>query len=150
MNYRILILEDDSEIANVLANYFTELGYIVNWVSNGREGLIDAQREAYDLILLDLMMPEMDGFEYCKRIRLTSEVPIIVTSANFKEEDKVKALGLGADDYVVKPLSLVELRARVESNLRRYKKRFVKDEEGQKLEYKGGLVILKERGEVKR
>lgn len=120
MQTRILLVEDDPEIARVIRDMFLREGYEVTWATTGLEGLEDFQSSHYDLVLVDLMLPEMDGLTLCKNIRLQSDVPMIIISARKEDEDKVKGLGLGADDYVAKPFSLAELKARVESHLRRW------------------------------
>lgn len=149
MKERILIVEDDEDIVRVLKNYLERAGYIVNWASTGREGLSDFKSNDYDLVMIDLMMPEMDGFTLCKNIRWTSDVPIIIISAKNTDEDKVKGLKLGADDYITKPFSLVELEARVNSHLRRYR-RYTNDsiESDNIIRFDNGLSMDKENKKV--
>src|SRR5699024_2493873 len=120
MQTRLLLVEDDPEIARVIRDTFLRVGYEVTWATTGLEGWEDFQATKYDLVLVDLMLPEMDGFTLCKNIRLKSDIPLIIISAKKEDEDKVVGLGLGADDYVAKPFSLAELKARVESQLRRW------------------------------
>lgn len=120
MQTRLLLVEDDPEIARIVRDIFLREGYQVTWATTGLEGWEDFQAEHFDIVLVDLMLPEMDGLTLCKNIRLKSDVPMIIISARKEDEDKVKGLGLGADDYVAKPFSLVELKARVESQLRRW------------------------------
>lgn len=120
MQTRLLLVEDDPEIARVIRDFFIREGYELTWATTGLEGWEDFQETDYDLVLVDLMLPEMDGLTLCKNIRLKSEVPMIIISARKEDEDKVKGLGIGADDYVAKPFSLAELKARVESHLRRW------------------------------
>jgi len=141
MNENILIVEDDTEIARVVADYLQNKGYRVLWASTGVEGLYEFKNGDFDLIIVDVMMPEMDGFTLCKNIRLISEVPILITSAKNNEEDKVKGLRLGVDDYITKPFSLVELEARIESNLRRYRIINRTMENGNTLNFKEGLSV---------
>ncbi|TGB01405.1 response regulator transcription factor [Halobacillus salinus] len=116
----ILLVEDDKEIARIVQDHLRRQEMHVTWASTGKEGWEDFQSTSFDLILVDLMMPEMDGFQLCKNIRLKSEVPILIISAKQEDDSKIKGLGLGADDYVTKPFSLEELTARVQAHLRRY------------------------------
>jgi len=122
MKEKILIVEDDEEIALCIKEYVENNGYSTLWASTGREGYEEFKRGKFQLLIIDIMMPEMDGLTLCKNIRLTSDIPIIILSAKSEDYDKVKGLNLGADDYVTKPFSLIELQARIESNLRRYKR----------------------------
>ncbi|MFD3157799.1 response regulator transcription factor [Haloimpatiens sp. FM7330] len=122
MKEKILIVEDDLEIARILKEHLTRRGYVVNWSSTGKEGLEDFKKDNYELVIVDIMLPEMDGFTLCKAIRMESDVPLLITSAKKSDEDKVKGLKLGADDYITKPFSLVEFEARIESHLRRYRR----------------------------
>ncbi len=145
MNKNILLVEDDEEIALIVKEHMQRSGYKVIWASTGKEAIEEFQKQEFDLILLDLMLPEMDGFNVCKNIRLTSELPIVITSARESDFDKVKGLKLGADDYVTKPFSLIELEARVETNIRRYKrfKGLNSNEDESLLKYNDGLCIDK-------
>ncbi|MDV6377051.1 response regulator transcription factor [Sporosarcina sp. GW1-11] len=122
MAARLLVVEDDPEIARVIQDMLRAEGYEVTWATTGLEGWEDFQQGSYDLVLVDLMLPEMDGFTLCKNIRWESDLPIIIISARKEDRDKVEGLQLGADDYVEKPFSLVELRARIQSQLRRWKR----------------------------
>ncbi|MCL1995576.1 MAG: response regulator transcription factor [Defluviitaleaceae bacterium] len=115
----ILIVEDEKNIADILAFNLKKEGYEVLCAYNGIEGLNYALEKDPELILLDIMMPGMDGFTLCKRLRKTSEVPIIMLTARSEEVDKVLGLEIGADDYVTKPFSMRELMARVRANLRK-------------------------------
>lgn len=120
MRANILLVEDDMQIAFIVKEMLEEQGYIVTWATTGLEGLEDFKKLTFDLVLIDLMLPEMDGFTLCKHIRLTSDVPILIISARQDDIDKVRSLGLGADDYIEKPFSLIELEARIQSHLRRW------------------------------
>lgn len=120
MAAKILLVEDDTQIAFIVKETLEEKGYQVTWATTGLEGLEDFKLVQYDLVLIDLMLPEMDGYSLCKHIRFTSDVPILIISARHDDVDKVKSLGLGADDYIEKPFSLVELEARIQSHLRRW------------------------------
>lgn len=148
MQTRLLLVEDDPEIARVVRDMFLREGYEVAWATTGLEGWEDFQKSHYDLVLVDLMLPEMDGLTLCKNIRWKSDVPIIIISARKEDEDKVEGLHLGADDYLAKPFSLVELKARVESQLRRWKryKRVTTNEN--KMNYTNGLIIYSDKFQV--
>ena len=117
---KILIIEDESDIADLEKDYLEMSDYEVDVRSTGREGLEAAKTKAYNLIVLDLMLPEMDGFEVCKEIRKEINIPIIMVSAKKDDIDKIRGLGLGADDYMTKPFSPSELVARVKAHLSRY------------------------------
>ncbi len=116
----ILIIEDEQELADILGAYLRMEGLNPVIAYDGEEGLAKFNQVEPSLILLDIMLPKVDGIEVCKRIRELSQVPIIMVSAKSQELDKVVALGAGADDYVTKPFSPLELVARVKANLRRY------------------------------
>jgi len=141
MKDRLLLVEDDLEIARVIRDTFLHEGYEVTWATTGLEGWEDFQENSYDLVLVDLMLPEMDGFTLCKNIRLKSDIPLMIISARKQDEDKVEGLGLGADDYLAKPFSLAELKARVESLLRRWRRYQGTPVLEQKTVYMNELVI---------
>lgn len=122
MGARILLIEDDPQIARAIQDALRLDHYEVTWATTGLEGWEDFQQGKYDLALIDLMLPEMDGFTVCQNIRWKSDIPIIMISARKEDEDKVEGLQLGADDYLAKPFSLMELKARVQSHLRRWKR----------------------------
>ncbi|QHW33974.1 response regulator transcription factor [Paenibacillus rhizovicinus] len=117
---RILIVEDDPVISEVQKDYLEASGFTAEIAHHGELGLQLALERAYDLILLDLMLPGMDGYELCRRIREVSNVPILIVSAKKEEVDKIRGFGLGADDYILKPFGLGELVARVKAHLARY------------------------------
>ena len=117
---RILIIEDESTIAELEKDYLSLSGFDVEIENNGASGLKAAQQGDYDLIILDLMLPEIDGFEICREIREQKNTPIIMVSAKKDDIDKIHGLGLGADDYMTKPFSPSELVARVKAHLARY------------------------------
>lgn len=117
---KILIIEDESVIAEVQKDYLEAGGYEVEVVPNGDVGLQQALSGSYDLILLDLMLPGLDGYEICRRVRETKNIPILMVSAKKEEVDKIRGLGLGADDYMIKPFSIGELVARVKAHLARF------------------------------
>jgi DNA-binding response OmpR family regulator len=115
---KILVIEDEKKISEIVRAYLEKEGYGVVLAAIGNEGL-KALKENPDLIILDLMLPDIRGEELCSVIRESSEVPVIMLTAKSGEEDRVKGLGLGADDYVIKPFSPKELVARVKAHLRR-------------------------------
>lgn len=116
---KILIMEDEEGLAGHVQLWLEQVGYVCMWCRTGPEGLLRARDWNPDLVLLDLSLPGMDGWEICRRIRQTSQVPIIMVTARGEEVDRVRGLKMGGDDYVVKPFSLPELLARVEAVLRR-------------------------------
>ena len=115
----ILLVEDDKEISLMVKNYLTKEGYLVDTAYNGEEGIFQFRRKNYGLVILDIMMPKIDGIEMLKIIREKSNVPAIILSAKDTEVDKALGLGFGADDYIAKPFSMIELSARVKSIIRR-------------------------------
>ena len=116
----ILVVDDEKEIADLVEIYLVSEGYHVFKATSARMGLAILEKENIQLALLDIMMPGMNGLEMCKTIRETNNIPIIMISAKSTEIDKIVGLGNGADDYVTKPFSPLELTARVKSQLRRY------------------------------
>ncbi|MFW5884989.1 MAG: response regulator transcription factor [Patescibacteria group bacterium] len=119
MKKKILIVEDDEKIVDLISLYFKKEGFDVSTAKDGRKGLEKVEQERPDLVILDLMLPKMDGFQVAKSIRSRSNLPIIILTAKDEEVDKVMGLELGADDYVVKPFSPKELMARTKAILRR-------------------------------
>ena len=119
---RILIIEDDLAIAELERDYLEINSFNVQIRQNGAKGLELAMTEDFDLIVLDLMLPEMDGFEICKKIREKKETPILMISARKDDIDKIRGLGLGADDYLTKPFSPSEMVARVKAHISRFEK----------------------------
>ncbi|MBQ0041697.1 MAG: response regulator transcription factor [Lachnospiraceae bacterium] len=117
---KILIIEDEKEIADLEKDYLELSEFEVDIADAGDKGLMLARGKEYDLIILDLMLPGMDGFEVCKKIRETRNIPILMVSAKKDDIDKIRGLGLGADDYMTKPFSPSELVARVKAHLARY------------------------------
>ncbi|MGN1127427.1 MAG: response regulator [Candidatus Flemingiibacterium sp.] len=116
---RVLVVEDEKNIAMLLAYNLMQAGYGYDIAYDGEEGLKKALTGGFDLILLDLMLPKMDGFEVCRRIREKLATPIIIATARVEEVDKVMGLDIGADDYVTKPFPMNELMARIKANIRR-------------------------------
>ena len=119
---RILIVEDEVAIADLEKDYLELSGFEVEIENDGTKGLERALHEEFDLFILDLMLPGVDGFEICKKIRETKNIPILMVSAKKDDIDKIRGLGLGADDYVTKPFSPSELVARVKAHLARYER----------------------------
>ncbi|OIK15649.1 DNA-binding response regulator [Bacillus sp. MUM 116] len=117
---KILIIEDEKSIAELERDYLEIEGFIVDMAFTGNEGVTKALAEEHDLILLDLMLPGVDGFQICKTIRAEKNIPILMVSAKKEDIDKIRGFGLGADDYIVKPFSPSELVARVKAHLARY------------------------------
>ena len=119
---RILIVEDEVAIADLEKDYLELSGFEVEIENDGKSGLERALNEDFDLFILDVMLPEVDGFEICKQIREKKNTPILMVSAKKDDIDKIRGLGLGADDYVTKPFSPSELVARVKAHLARYER----------------------------
>jgi DNA-binding response OmpR family regulator len=117
---RILVIEDEEKIAKIVKAYLEKEGYVVTIAQTGQKAL-SALKDGFDLIILDLMLPDTDGEDICQTIRKDSDIPIIMLTAKSDEDNRVKGLGIGADDYVVKPFSPRELVARVKALLRRHK-----------------------------
>ncbi|HOJ76707.1 MAG TPA: response regulator transcription factor [Bacillota bacterium] len=119
---KILIIEDEMNIAELERDYFEINGFQAEIETNGETGTEKAINGSYDLIVLDLMLPGIDGFEVCRRIRAHQEIPILMVSARKDDIDKIRGLGLGADDYITKPFSPGELVARVKAHLARFER----------------------------
>ena len=119
---RILIVEDDRSIAELERDYLEINQFETTLCDNGEEGLAEALNGSYDLIILDLMLPGVDGFEICRQVRERKNTPIIIVSAKHEDIDKIRGLGLGADDYMTKPFSPSEMVARVRAHLTRYER----------------------------
>lgn len=117
---KILVVEDEVEIAHLIRDYLRASSYEVILAHDGLDGIKKFEEERPDMAILDIMIPGIDGFEVCRRIRSNSPIPILMLSAKKEDTDKILGLGLGADDYVTKPFSPRELIARVQSHLRRY------------------------------
>ncbi|MGL4107512.1 response regulator transcription factor [Clostridium sp. LP20] len=116
---KVLIVEDDNDLANLVKDYLRIEGYVGVIAIDGQEGIELGRKEEFSLIILDIMLPEVDGITVCRKIREVSNIPIIMLSAKNGEMDKILSLGVGADDYMTKPFSPMELLARVKSQLRR-------------------------------
>lgn len=147
-NIKILIADDDVEIADLVAIHLEKEGYRVIKVSDGQETIDVIQTQPIDLLILDIMMPEMDGYEVTRRIREKHNMPIIFLSAKTSDFDKVQGLVIGADDYMTKPFIPIELVARVNAQLRRFMKlNQPKYKQDTNLEF-GGLTISSEQRTV--
>jgi len=119
---KILLIEDEVSIAELQRDYLEINSFSVVMEHNGEAGLQEALQGQYDLIILDIMLPGMNGFEICKQIRAVHNIPILFVSAKKEDIDKIRGLGLGADDYITKPFSPSELVARVKAHLSRYER----------------------------
>ncbi|MDQ6422281.1 response regulator transcription factor [Paenibacillus sp. LHD-117] len=134
---RILIIEDDDYIAELQRDYFQLHDFRVTICNDGRAGLTEALGGSYELVIVDLQLPGMDGFEICRQIREKLDLPILIVSAKKEEIDKIRGFGLGADDFVTKPFSPNELVARAKAHLARYER------------YAGGRVANAERIDIR-
>ncbi len=141
MTKKILVVEDEKNIAKVLAYNLKKEGYEVELAFDGEEGLTKAMEGEFDLILLDIMLPKMNGFEVCERVRRFSQVPIIFLTAREEEKDKILGLDTGADDYVTKPYKQQELMSRIRANIRRSSGEVVT---GRKTESPEGVITVGE------
>ena len=148
--YKILVVDDDKEIRNALNIYLTNEGMKAYLAADGLEALKILELEEIHLILMDIMMPNMDGIQTTLKIRQQKDIPIIILSAKTQDKDVILGLNIGADDYIAKPFNFLELIARVKSNLRRYTKydnyQKDKDDDGE-LEIRG-LILNKRTNEV--
>ncbi|MBE6720455.1 MAG: response regulator transcription factor [Ruminococcaceae bacterium] len=140
-NKKILIVEDDESILRLETDYLEANGFKVTSADNGTDGLELAGSGAFDLILLDIMLPGISGLEICKKVRKISDIPILLVSAKKDDLDKIKGLGLGADDYIVKPFSPSELTARVIAHLNRYERLTSSKESKSEIIEAGSLTI---------
>lgn len=148
MMKKILIIEDDKSIAELQRDYLEIEGYLVEIALTGEEGLDQALNDEHiDLILLDLMLPGVDGFQICKTVRAKKDIPILMVSAKKEDIDKIHGLGLGADDYIVKPFSPSELVARVKAHISRYERLISKEPQKVTISYRN-LCIDKESRKV--
>ncbi|MDR2899118.1 MAG: response regulator YycF [Clostridiales bacterium] len=151
MSRKVLVVDDEKNIVDIVSFNLKKEGYEVLTGSDGEEGLKKALEEDPDLILLDIMMPKLDGFEVCKKIREKKDTPIIMLTARAEEVDKVLGLELGADDYVTKPFGVRELMARVKANIRRKAQSVTESNEStEDISAYGDITIDSKRYEVKR
>ncbi|WP_237981666.1 response regulator transcription factor [Bacillus thuringiensis] len=140
MSHHILLVEDDISIQEMVEKYLIKEGFQVTIASDGEEGVNTYSKGSFDLIILDIMMPKLDGLEVVRIIREKSAVPILMMSAKDTDVDKAVGLGLGADDYICKPFSMIELAARVKAGIRRSTK-YSATEETEKMIQIGDLAI---------
>jgi len=145
---KVLIIEDDQSIALLQRDYLEINDFEVEIESNGKSGLQKALSQEYDLIILDLMLPELNGFEICKKIRESKDIPILIVSAKTEDIDKIRGFGLGADDFIVKPFSPSELIARVKAHLSRYQRLANKGQINEEELQVRGLTIQKDSRKV--
>jgi len=145
---KVLIIEDDQSIALLQRDYLEINDFEVEIESNGKSGLQKALSKEYDLIILDLMLPEINGFEICKKIRESKDIPILIISAKTEDIDKIRGFGLGADDFIVKPFSPSELIARVKAHLARYQRLANKGQINEEELQVRGLTIQKDSRKV--
>ncbi|PGL71155.1 response regulator transcription factor [Bacillus sp. AFS055030] len=145
---KVLIIEDDQSIALLQRDYLELNDFEVEIESNGINGLQKALSKEYDLIILDLMLPEINGFEICKKIRESKDIPILIVSAKTEDIDKIRGFGLGADDFIVKPFSPSELIARVKAHLSRYQRLASKGQINEEEIQVKGLTIQKDSRKV--
>lgn len=148
--YKLCIVDDEEKIRALIKKYALFEGYEVKEAENGMQAIEMCQRENLDLVVMDIMMPELDGFSACKKIREFSEVPVIMLSARGEEYDKIHGFEIGVDDYMVKPFSPKELMMRVQAVLKRSKsgqeiaQKDIMQSEGLKIDFTGRLVYIDE------
>ncbi len=143
---KVLIIEDEESIAELQRDYLEIGGFQADIANRGDTGLEKALSDIYDLIILDLMLPGVDGFEICRQVRAESNTPILMVSARKEDIDKIRGLGLGADDYITKPFSPSELVARVKAHIARYERLSgTKEKKSDAIEIRGLKVDRKDR-----
>lgn len=146
--YRILVVDDEERIRQIIKKYAVFEGYEIEEASDGMEAIEICRKKEFDIIILDIMMPELDGFSACREIRKTSKTPVLMLSARGEEYDKIHGFELGIDDYVVKPFSPKELMMRVNAIIKRTKasteegKKDIVTFEGLKVDFTGRLVYV--------
>ena len=148
---RILVVDDEEKIRAIIRKYGEFEGYDITEAKDGMEAVKLCREQDFDVIILDIMMPELDGFSTCREIRKTKNIPVIMLSAKSEEVDKIMGLNIGADDYVTKPFTPMELLARVNSQLRRYRmfaEKLRDREENQNIHVTGGLELNEDTVEV--
>ncbi|WP_353107289.1 response regulator YycF [Acetoanaerobium noterae] len=150
MKNRVLIAEDEKPISDIIKFNLEKEGYEIITAYDGEDALKKALNEQLELIILDIMLPSMDGFEICKRVREKSSVPIIMVTAKEEEVDKILGLELGADDYITKPFSIRELVARVKANVRRQEMNIIADQQEKEIIKNKDLSIDLMKYEVKK
>lgn len=146
---RILIVEDDNNILQLERDYLEANGFETEFALDGNKGIQKALNGSFDLILLDIMLPGIDGFQVCKTIRETKNIPILLVSAKKEDLDKINGLGFGADDYIVKPFSPGELVARVKAHINRYNRLTKAANHSDEILKIGDLRLNKKSGDVR-
>lgn len=141
VTHNILLIEDDLAIQEMVNGYLVKEGFVITVASDGEEGIAKFLQDPFDLIILDIMLPKIDGLEVVRIIRETSAVPILIMSAKDTDVDKALGLGLGADDYICKPFSMIELSARVKAGIRRSTKYSAPQKKEDKMIIIGDLKI---------
>ena len=141
MQDHILLVEDDQSICEMVEKYLTKEGFSITTVTDGEQAILEFSKDTFDLILLDIMLPNLDGLEAMKIIREKSSIPIVIMSAKDQDIDKALGLGLGADDYISKPFSMIELLARVKAAIRRATKYSSHQEKSESIIHIGDLTI---------
>ncbi|MBQ8589979.1 MAG: response regulator transcription factor [Firmicutes bacterium] len=147
---KVLIIEDEKSISDIIKFNLVKEGFAVETAYDGQDGLVKAIGASPDLILLDVMLPIMDGFQVCKKVRETSTVPILMLTAKEEEVDKVLGLELGADDYITKPFGMRELIARIKANIRRSEFMTAQADAPENVKEFGNLAIDMNRYEVRK
>lgn len=143
---KILIIEDDYNILQLETDYLQANGFETDYATDGKTGMEKALSEQVDLVLLDIMLPGLDGFSVCDEIRKKKDIPILLVSAKKEDIDKIKGLGFGADDYIVKPFSPSELVARIKAHISRYNR--LKNNVEPDILQTGDLILNKSTGDV--
>ena len=141
MQDHILLVEDDQSICEMVEKYLTKEGFSITTANDGEQAIVQFSQGSFDLILLDIMLPNLDGLEAMKIIREKSSIPIVIMSAKDQDIDKALGLGLGADDYISKPFSMIELLARVKAAIRRATKYSSHQEKAENIIHIGDLTI---------
>ena len=141
MQDHILLVEDDQSICEMVEKYLTKEGFSITTATDGEQAILEFSKNSFDLILLDIMLPNLDGLEAMKIIREKSSIPIVIMSAKDQDIDKALGLGLGADDYISKPFSMIELLARVKAAIRRATKYSSHQEKAENIIHIGDLTI---------
>ena len=145
--YNILVIDDEEKIREIIRKYAEFEGYSVSEASDGMQAIEAAKKGGFDILVIDIMMPELDGFSACREIRKFSDVPVLMLSARGEEYDRIHGFELGIDDYVVKPFSPKELMMRIEAIIKRYQKHSFKDEdifrhEGLEINFTARIVYI--------
>ena len=141
MQDHILLVEDDQSICELVEKYLTKEGFSITTANDGEQAIVQFSKGTFDLILLDIMLPNLDGLEAMKIIREKSSIPIVIMSAKDQDIDKALGLGLGADDYISKPFSMIELLARVKATIRRATKYSSHQEKTENIIHIGDLTV---------